>query len=198
MVHRKKRKQSSDNKNFLIDRLQPEEAANVLRGLLAGHPELETEAEDIAKAALRQGGFEVIGDDICDAIQALGFDELNGRAGRHKGGYVEPDEAAADILHETITPFLDDLRRRLDLRLGDEALEMCKGLVLGCYRLEHEGGGELLEYASEFPAETAAYAVESWRDGSGGLKRTVLPGDFVEQFVPEWADMIARICLKRR
>jgi hypothetical protein len=39
-------------------------------------------------------------------------------------GYVEPDQAAADVLDETIAPFLDDLKRRLDLRLRRGAWEV--------------------------------------------------------------------------
>jgi hypothetical protein len=39
-------------------------------------------------------------------------------------GYVEPDQAAADVLDETIAPFLDDLKRRVDLRLRRGAWEV--------------------------------------------------------------------------
>ena len=124
------------------------------------------EAEDAAKALLQDNHFEDIAEDVYDSVQVLGYDELNGRAGRHDWGYVEPGDAASEILSETVAPFLDDLKRRVDLGLEDEALEMCKGLVLGFYRLDHEGGGELLQWAPEFTVETAAYALEVWRDGA--------------------------------
>jgi hypothetical protein len=166
---------------------------------MAAHPELETEAEEIAKALLRDADFEVIADDICDAVQSLGHEQLRGRAGRQARGYIEPDQAAADILNETIAPFLDDLKRRVDLGLEEEALELCKGLVLGCYRLEKEGGGDLVQYAPEFPGETAACALEIWRDGAARPgKRTVFPKEFIEQFVPDWDAMIVRVCSKTR
>ena len=131
--------------------------------------------------------------------KTLGHEQLQGRAGRQGGGYVEPDQAAADILNETIAPFLNDLKRRADLGLQEEALELCKGLVLGCYRLEREGGADLVEYAPEFPGETAAFALEIWRDGATRPgKRPVFPNEFIEQFVPEWDAMIVRACSKAR
>ena len=38
----------------LLDRLKPGEAATVLRGLLKAHPDLSTEAYEIARSLLRQ------------------------------------------------------------------------------------------------------------------------------------------------
>jgi hypothetical protein len=64
-------------------------------------------------------------------------------------------------LSETVAPFLDDLKRRVELGLEAEGLEIGKGLVLGFYRLDNEGGGELLQWAPEFTVDTAAYAVRS-------------------------------------
>jgi len=207
MGYRKKQKQGPEKKS-LLESLNPDEAAIVLRRLVAAHPELETEGEAMTKTLLREDSFEQIAEDVYDSVQVLGYDELNGRAGRHEWGYVEPGDAASEILSETIAPFLDDLKRRVDLGLEVEALEICKGLVLGFYRLDHEGGGELLQWAPEFTVETAAYALEICRDGTrleqspphrgGRRKRSVLPENFVEQFVPDWAGMIERLLSKRR
>ncbi len=207
MGYRKKQKRGPEKKS-LLESLNPDEAAIVLRRLVAAHPELETEGEAMTKTLLREDSFEQIAEDVYDSVQVLGHDQLNGRAGRHEWGYVEPGDAASDILSETIAPFLDDLKRRVDLGLEVEALEICKGLVLGFYRLDHEGGGELLQWAPEFTVETAAYALEICRDGTrleqspphrgGRRKRSVLPENFVEQFVPDWAGMIERLLSKRR
>ena len=44
-----------------------------------------------------------------------------------------------EILEEMLEPFVEDMKRHLELGLEAEALEICKGLVLGCYR---RAGGE--------------------------------------------------------
>ena len=138
MGYRKKQKRGPEKKS-LLESLNPDEAAIVLRRLVAAHPELETEGEAMTKTLLREDSFEQIAEDVYDSVQVLGYDELNGRAGRHEWGYVEPGDAASEILSETIAPFLDDLKRRVDLGLEVEALEICKGLVLGFYRLDQKG-----------------------------------------------------------
>jgi hypothetical protein len=54
-----------------------------------------------------------VADDVEDALQGLGIEELNARAGYQPGrGCVHPAEAADEILDEVLQPFLDDLQRR--------------------------------------------------------------------------------------
>lgn len=89
-----------------------------------------------------------------------------------------------------------------------EALEICRGVVLGLYRVEHGKGGRILEWAPDFPAEAAGNAVEVWYRGGDRVKkcarRTVsrghrgFPQEFVNQVVPEWAEMISRILSRKR
>ena len=77
-------------------------------------------------------------------MRALDIDELGRRSGRHAGGYVGPTEAAWEILEETIAPFVQDVARKVDVRLEAEALAACEGVVLGLYRLDHGKAPELL------------------------------------------------------
>lgn len=183
-----------------LKRLRPGEAAAVLEGLLKAHPDLSGEAEEIARSLLHRVEYQEVAAQIEDEIRALDYEDLNARAGNHQWGYVEPSEAAWEILEETVEPFLDDMKRYLKLGLKAEALEICKGLVLGCYRLAEREGGDLLGWASDFPAEAAGNAVEVWYSGvddsksrdSGRRRRPSLPPDFLS-IVPKWIPMIQRV-----
>ncbi len=102
---------------------------------------------------------------------------------------------------------LDDLKRRIEMRLTAEALEICKGVVLGLYRVEQGKGNELAEWAPDFPADTAGGAIETWQNGHCGKKgarvgarrsRSGFPQEFVDRFVPEWRGMIARIVSRKK
>ena len=87
----------SKSKTPVLDRLKPEETSEVLRCLLAAHPDLAAEAERTARAVIGAVTFEDIANDVEDAVCALDLDDLHGRAGRHEWGYVEPTEAAWEI-----------------------------------------------------------------------------------------------------
>jgi hypothetical protein len=183
-----------------LECLKPDEAAAVLQHLLKVHPDLWSEAEEMARSLLHQVEYEDIAAEIEDEIRALDYDALNARAGRHEWGYVEPSEAAEEILEETVEPFLEDMKRHLELGLEAEALEICKGLVLGCYRLSERQGGDVLGWSPDFPAEAAGNALELWYTAAdnpknrerGGEKRPALPPDFLS-LVPKWVPMMERV-----
>jgi len=88
------------------------------------------------------------------------------------------------VVEKVVTPYLNDLKRRVTLAHEDEAAEVCKGIVLGLYRAEHRGF-ELLEYAEDSPSELAGRAVEIWRRKRRNYR---FPRNFVEKFTPDLDD----------
>lgn len=174
----------------------------MLRRLLVAHPENVSETEEIARSLLRGETYAAIADEIEEAVQALDIGDLNARAGAHEWGYVEPSEAAWEILEEAVEPFVADIERRVALGLEDAALQLCQGVVVGLYRAERGKGGELAQWAPDFFAEAAGGAINAWRTGSrngtacGGAarrNRVRFPQEFVSRFVPDWQGMIRRI-----
>lgn len=181
-------------KTALLDELQPAEAALVLRRLLAGHPELVSEAEEISRSTLGNVSFESIASEVEDAIRQFDIDDLNGCAGRHSWGYTEPTEAAWELLEEAVEPFVEDMKRYLGLGLHEQAFEICKGIVLGLYQCRDSSGDEFLGWAEDFPSEAAGSAMADWigasKPGASGNQpgpnRALLLRKFVEEHVPEW------------
>jgi hypothetical protein len=109
-----------------------------------------------------------------------------------KGGYVEPSEAAWEILEETVEPFRDDMKRYLELGREAEALEICKGLVLGCYRLSERAGGDVLEWAPDFPAEAAGHALEVWHFGTDDPQRREARRKQRPPLAPEFLNLVSK------
>ena len=167
-----------------LDILTGDEAQTVLNELLSSHPDLISDARRAANALLATVSFADVAADVVDALQALDLDDLD--AGPRPGGYVEPSEAAWNVIEKVVTPYFHDLARRVRLRHEDEALEVCKGIVLGLYRAEHRGF-ELLEYAEDSPSELAGQAVEIWRRRR---RDSTFPRDFVEKYTPNWAWLV--------
>jgi hypothetical protein len=137
-----------------------------------------------ANALLATVSFADLAAHVLGALLALDLDDLD--AGPRAGGYVEPSEAAWNVIEKVVTPYLHDLGRRVKLGHDDEALEVCRGIVLGLYRAEHRGF-ELLQYAEESPSELAGHAVEIWRRKR---RHCAFPRDFVEKYTPNWAWLV--------
>ncbi len=174
-----------------IDELRPEEAAEILRALLARHPELSAEATSLAEEMItRVPGHDVAGA-VEESILALDIDALGDRAGEHSDGYTEPTEAAWELLQEAIDPFVDDLRRRISLGAETAAVETCRGIVVGLYRVRGKNPDAVLGWAEDFPVEAAAQAVSILSAAGRGSRRWSLPSE-IEQEVPDWASRIER------
>jgi hypothetical protein len=114
--------------------LSAAERAQVLDALLRTNPELAAEAERIAQDLLVEQDREGVAEDVARQLQALNLGDLAGRAGRQRGGgYVEPWEAAYEMLEEVIAPFLADLSRRAAVGARDAAVEIGCGVLLGLH-----------------------------------------------------------------
>lgn len=198
----KKRKSTRRSKRGkLIRGLSADEAKVVLDRCIAACPDLESKAEHIARSVLSEASFKDVANDVEGAIRLLDIDDLNETAGSHSWGYVEPTEAAYDLIQQEVDPYLDDMRRRIDLGLEAEALEICKGIVLGLYRLKEDKGNDVLGWAPDFREEIAGWTIDCWRRGSGDTKKArsrerrhlpAFPQDFIERWVPDWEPLIMR------
>jgi hypothetical protein len=163
-----------------LDVLTGDEASAVLRELLRSHPNLLPNATGAANALLATVSFTDIAGRVLEALLALDLDDLD--VGARAGGYVEPSEAAWNAIEQAVTPYFHDLERRVKLRHEDEAIELCKGIVLGLYRAE-QSGFELLEYAEDCPSKLAGHAVDIWQRRR---RNCTLPRTFIEKFTPDW------------
>src|SRR2546429_4362569 len=111
----------------VLNRLAPGEVASVLRILLDRHPNLTREAQEIAAELVSSVPVGDIADDVCARVTRLDMDDLHGRAGKRSGGYVEPAQAAQDLLEEAVAGHLDDMKRRMDLGLYEIGRASCRG-----------------------------------------------------------------------
>ncbi len=198
MSKRKPRGAASDKKGAL-DRLTRDEPATVLRLLLERRPGLRKEVEALAKSVLGDISIEDVADEVEDALRSLDLDDLNTRAGRKASGYVEPTQAAWELVEEEVTPFLDDIKRRAESGQFDAALATCVGVVLGLYRLRNSDKDPFLGWAADSPDEMAGEAVVTLRKALRGSKAqkgacqtsATLPAIFRDT-APNWADMLER------
>ena len=196
---RSSRNAPTRKENSVLERLAPGESQVVLHRLLATHPDLRAEAEQIARGLLGEISFESVADDVEHAFRSLDLGDLGSRAGRHYGGYTSPSEAAWELLQEVADPFLEDMKRRRELGLEAEAIEICRGLLLGLYRIRDMEGDEFLGWAPDFPVETAAHALQllAGREGPKRTRRARHAGprvepQFVDEYIPDWSALVAR------
>jgi hypothetical protein len=190
--------QKSATKSGLSDVLQklsPEEAAAVLRHLLAKHSELRSEAEQFAIDYVTSGSIEEVAQDVYDRIIGIDLDELNGRAGKHSWEYIEPGEAAFELLEESLEDLVDDIKRKAELGLLPEAQVVCAGIVQGLYQARDTKSDGALGWAPDFPAEHADNVVGNFLRACPMKTRKQARKNLTEiltKCAPEWAERLLR------
>ncbi len=170
-----------------LDALSVAEKAAVLEELLAVRPDLREPAEACAARLMKDASWSAIADDVESALKWLDIHELNTRAGYRPGfGYVDPVEAAGEILDEALQPVLDDLQRRAGLGMRSAATEVAAGILLGLYNCQEGGSETLLEYAPDYAAERASVAA------SDCVKLGIdLPAAELLDLMPGWSHLLS-------
>jgi hypothetical protein len=188
-------KSTKGSRKSILDNIAPYELATVLQALLKRHPELKAEAEAAAIGIVSASSVEDIAAKVFDAVTSLGLDSLHGHAGKQTWGYVEPSDAAWELLEKPVENVIVDMKRYMDLGLKTAAENICCGIVAGLHKAQSVGSGGLLGWAPDFAEEEACNAVfELIRACPGKYRRTAHERlvEALADLVPNWHEMLSR------
>ena len=179
-----------------LDHLGAEECAEVLRELLKRHRDLRGEANEIAESLIDDVSVEAVAEDVAYLVRSIGIEELGGRAGKQSWGYVEPSQAAWDLIEESIEDIRTDMKRRFEVGMKPAAEKICQGIVLGLHEVDGANSDGALSWAPDFPAEAAAWSLslllelypQSQRRAAG---KRIIRG--VEEKADNWVEMLERV-----
>ena len=183
----------------LLDGLTSEEASTVLHHLLDKHPELRAEAGQMAADLMTSLSAEEVAEDVFERVTGVGLDELNSRAGSNSWGYVEPSEAANELLEESLEDLVEDMKRKAELGLAPAAEVRCTGIVCGLYQARKTESDGALGWDPDFPVERAGYTVEELIRACPPAARQAALESLVDLLVreaPEWEDMFRQLVKK--
>jgi hypothetical protein len=165
--------------------LTADDRAVVLAELLRVHPTLTAEAEQLARSLLELSDRDSVATEVTATLLALNLEDLAARAGpQWGGGYVEPHEAADELLAEAVQPYLDDLKRRAKAGSRHAATEIGLGLLLSLYARRDVDDNDLLLTHAGMPdaVDDLAWQVRSAMTASG----LEMPEGWLAEECPDW------------
>ena len=109
---------------------------------------------------------ESIADDVFRSLDSLDYDDLNGRAGRTRHGYVEPDQAAWDLFEEALTPFIDEMAKNHKRALPAVAKAYCIGIIKGLQMYDNGSSSDLSDWLQDAPGEYIDTVIDEWKKGN--------------------------------
>jgi hypothetical protein len=149
-----------------IQNLNEDEASRVLNDLLRENPNLTKKVYNTAKKVAGDVDADAITDDVFSKLDRLDVDDLNGRAGSTRHGYVEPSEAAWGLFEEALSPFIDEMKKNQKRALPAAAKAYCIGIVKGLWKYDDESSSDLKEWLVDAPGEYAYTVFEEWKKGN--------------------------------
>ena len=106
---------------------------------LQAHPQLLVRPNSWLLDSCPQEDRHAVAEDVADELRALHLSQLADRAGPQWGGaYVDPHDAADEMLDEIVQPSLDDLSRRARIGAVQAAREIGFGVLMGLYACRDE------------------------------------------------------------
>ena len=121
---------------------------------------------------------------------------MTGRAGAHSWGYVEPGEAAGELLEESVDDLVEDMKRKAELGLVSDAEVVCAGIVEGLHQARDVHSDGALGWAPDFPGEHADFVVaEFFRACRPAARKAAQKSliDILAKRVPGWAEDLKRV-----
>lgn len=151
-----------DDKRTALDTLDCEEARVVLTRLLRDHPDLRPEAERLAAEMLSTVDPQAVAADLGLSLELLRVEDVYERSGPQRDGrYVDPSEAAWELLETAVEPFLDDVRRRAEHGRLEAAGAVAMGKFLALHSCPDDAPeGWALYPADDFPLSQAQQVMD--------------------------------------
>jgi hypothetical protein len=174
------------NPHEVIDQLSPSDALAILRTLAASDEELAACIAEIALARLREVNSDEIAAMVATELDMLEVEEVWDRAGSTRDGYVEPGEAADQMVAEVLEPFLAELKKYQKLGMSAEANQVCMGLLAGLCEFEHESESEFKDWAPDAASVFAEEVVDAWKAGSPGRADVAAMKSFIAEELGGW------------
>jgi hypothetical protein len=170
----------------IIDHLSPTDALAILRTLADSDEQLARRIAEIATAHLSEVDPEEVATVLYDELSFLEVEEVWDRAGPKRHGYVDPGEAADQMIEEVIGPYLEELKKYQELGMNTEANRMCMGLLLGLYRFDHESRSKFKDWAPDAPSGFAWAVVNAWKAGAPSRADVKAVKAFIENTLCGW------------
>jgi hypothetical protein len=155
----------SDMRKF-VQGLSDGEASLVLKHLLDDTPDLMRTVYDIAVKVAGDVNADDITCDVFHELDMLDVDNLSGRSGRTRYGYVDPGDAAWEIFEEALQPFVDEMKKNQQRSLPVAAKAYCVGIIKGLVKYEEESSSEFKDWVTDAPGEYIDTVIDEWKKGN--------------------------------
>ncbi|WP_243290945.1 hypothetical protein [Bacillus sp. FJAT-47783] len=133
----------------LLSMLTEEESKRLLLIISEKDRDLAKSLEEEVRKYLLKVNVDKVETDVYQALTKLEIEDIYNRCGPRRYKYVEPVEAAYEVIEETLEPFAAQMQRFKALNMLEEFKLFGIGLLKGIQTFTNDSSTEFIEYAPD-------------------------------------------------
>jgi hypothetical protein len=182
----KQRRGIAGTPNYL-DSISPTDALQILKLMAQRDVEIRKKIDAAAREVLTDIDKDAVASEVQMELEFLNVEEVWDRAGSTRDGYVEPGDAAWELVEEALHPFMEELAKYKKLSMIKEADLLSMGIMKGIYQFSKESTTEFKDWAVGAPEEYFGRVLDEWKKGSLGRNKVRKMEAFIRTHCPDWA-----------
>jgi len=172
--------------NNIIEKITPGEALVILHKLVESDKTLENRIVELATELIMQVDYEEVSEDVFSVLDSIDVQELWDNSGSNSYGYTSPEDMAMEMLEEELDPFYKEVFRLIELKMENEAMLYCMGILKGIYDFVYESNSEFKDWATDFPQECFGNILGEWKKKNKNKLNIKKMHKFIEKECEDW------------
>jgi hypothetical protein len=192
------RKQSSIRRPNTLESITGTDALAILKVLAARNENLAQEIDAVAKELFSHVEIDEMAANVQMELESLHVEDIWDRAGAKRNGYVDPGDAAWEVIEEALKPFRDEVDKYKQLSMLQEAHLACQGILKGIYDFHKTSSTEYKQWAVDAPADYFRVVLADWKKLFPGRPSFPRMTAFLQNHCPDWAEWATKSLHSRR
>ncbi|MCL4378259.1 MAG: hypothetical protein M1409_07770 [Actinobacteria bacterium] len=181
-----KKKKNTKKELNILDRINTDDGLFILKRLAEEDVSLLKKIEHAASEYFKEVIVEDIADEVFWELDSLEVEDVWDQSGSTSFGYVDPGEKAWEMFEDAIEPYLDELIKRQDLEMDEEAKKYCMGILKGIYKFEKESENEFKDWAVDAPEQNFEEVFDKWKKHCTNPDEIKEMKEFIGKNFPDW------------
>jgi hypothetical protein len=169
-----------------VDDLRPFEQAAVLTTLAQRADAVGEAVREEIERHLADVDPEGVAGEVQFDLEFIDVEVIAARSGRHRYGYTAPEEAAWQVLEETLEPHLERMKWYFGADRGDSCDAYALGVLRGLYDFHHDSDAEWKELSPDNARDMFGWVLREWEERRKGTAERQAMRDRLAAFCPRW------------
>ena len=169
-----------------VNDLRPFEQAEVLTTLASRADAVGEAVQKEIERVLANVDPEGVACEVQFDLEFIDVETIAARSGRHRYGYTAPEEAAFQVLEETLEPHLARMKWYHGAGRDEACDAYALGVLRGLYDFHHDSEAEWKDLSPDNARDMFGWVLREWEERRKGNAERQARRDLLITYCPRW------------